>query len=218
MSDFDRNAVASRYSETAGREAAAVDQGLRAYMLHIYNYMVLGLAITGFAALGIFMLSITGDAAAAAKSASGAAIALRGGQFLTPLGYAIFVSPLKWAIILAPLALVFVLSFGIERMRPASIKSRACSACRSVSATTSATLSPIQRTIACASRGSNVPSANASGPHKTGLSKIPKPYSFTGTSFAVKIATTPGAANALDVSICVMRACGRLANNTFIHS
>ena len=119
MSDFDRNAVASRYSETAGREAAAVDQGLRAYMLHIYNYMVLGLAITGFAALGIFMLSITGDAAAAAKSASGAAIALRGGQFLTPLGYAIFVSPLKWAVILAPLALVFVLSFGIERMRPA---------------------------------------------------------------------------------------------------
>jgi FtsH-binding integral membrane protein len=32
----------------------------------------------------------------------------------------VFVSPLKWAIILAPLALVFVLSFGMERMRPAT--------------------------------------------------------------------------------------------------
>ena len=30
-------------------------------MLRIYNYMVLGLAITGFAALGIYMLSVTTD-------------------------------------------------------------------------------------------------------------------------------------------------------------
>ena len=48
-------------------EAVVVDEGLRAYMLRIYNYMVLGLAITGFAALGIYMLSVTGDMAAAAK-------------------------------------------------------------------------------------------------------------------------------------------------------
>ena len=39
---------------------------------------------------------------------------------LTALGNALFVSPLKWVVILAPLALVFVLSFGIERMRPAT--------------------------------------------------------------------------------------------------
>jgi FtsH-binding integral membrane protein len=32
----------------------------------------------------------------------------------------LFVSPLKWAVILAPLGLVFLLSFGIERMRPAT--------------------------------------------------------------------------------------------------
>ncbi|GIK82614.1 MAG: Bax inhibitor-1/YccA family protein [Pseudorhodoplanes sp.] len=119
MSDFDRNAVAGRYGQTVGREEAAIDQGLRSYMLHIYNYMVLGLAITGFAALGIYMLSITGDASAAARSTTGAAIALRGGQYLTSFGYAVFVSPLKWAIILAPLALVFVISFGVHRMRPA---------------------------------------------------------------------------------------------------
>ena len=74
MSDFDRNAVAGRYGQTVGREEAAlIDQGLRAYMLHIYNYMVLGLAITGFAALGIYMLSITNDAAAAGKVMRGGA-------------------------------------------------------------------------------------------------------------------------------------------------
>ena len=97
--------------------------GLRAYMLRVYNYMVIGLAITGFAALGIYMLSITGDMAAAAKvMRSGAEIpaAYRANTYLTPLGYTLFVSPLKWAVILAPLAMVFVLSFGMQRMRPAT--------------------------------------------------------------------------------------------------
>ncbi len=66
MSDFDRNAAT--YDRAAGRATSAViDQGLRSYMLQVYNYMVLGLAITGFAALGVYMLSVTGDAAAAAK-------------------------------------------------------------------------------------------------------------------------------------------------------
>ena len=125
MSDFDRNAVAGRFGKTIGREEAVVDQGLRSYMLHIYNYMVLGLAITGFAALGIYMLSITADASLAAKVMKGGAeipAQIRAGAnlvYLTPLGYALFVSPLKWAVILAPLAMVFVLSFGIQRMRPA---------------------------------------------------------------------------------------------------
>jgi FtsH-binding integral membrane protein len=36
-------------------------------MLHVYNYMVIGLAITGLAALGIYIISVTGDASAAAK-------------------------------------------------------------------------------------------------------------------------------------------------------
>ena len=47
---------------------------------------------------------------------AGGAMALRGGLYLTPIGYALFVSPLKWLIILAPLALVFFLSFRIESL------------------------------------------------------------------------------------------------------
>jgi FtsH-binding integral membrane protein len=121
MSDYDRNATAAPFGTSIGRaEAAAIDAGLRAYMLNVYNYMVLGLAITGLAALGIYMLSVTGDAGSAARNAAGAAIALRGGQFLTPLGYAMFAGPLKWLVIFAPLGLVFALSFGIERMKPAT--------------------------------------------------------------------------------------------------
>jgi FtsH-binding integral membrane protein len=122
MSDLNRNAAA--YDRAAGRTTQAViDQGLRSFMLHVYNYMALGLAITGLAAIGIYLLSVTGDASAAATALRNGVqmpVAIRGGQFLTPLGYAIFVSPLKWAIILSPLALVFLLSFGMERMRPAT--------------------------------------------------------------------------------------------------
>ena len=52
MSDLDRN-YASPFGRAAGRvDAATVDAGLRAYMLRIYNYMSIGLAITGLAALG----------------------------------------------------------------------------------------------------------------------------------------------------------------------
>jgi FtsH-binding integral membrane protein len=117
MSDFDRNAATAQYGRPlTGAEAAVVDVGLRAYMLRIYNYMVIGLAITGFAALGIYLLSVTGDAASAAQGVR----PLARGLFLTPLGYALFVSPLKWAVILAPLGLVFFLSFRIQNMRPAT--------------------------------------------------------------------------------------------------
>jgi len=121
MSDYDRNVAAADYGRPLTRaEAAVVDAGLRAYMLRIYNYMVLGLAITGFAALGAYMVSVTGDSASAAKAANGAAFALRQGVYLTPIGYALFISPLKWVVMLAPLGLVFFLSFRAETMRPST--------------------------------------------------------------------------------------------------
>src|SRR3982075_1061201 len=112
MSDLDRN-YASPFGRAAGRvDAATVDAGLRAYMLRIYNYMSIGLAITGLAALGVYMAAVTGDPAAGAVRI--------GSSSLQPFGYAMYVSPLKWLFILAPLAMVFVISAGINRLRPAT--------------------------------------------------------------------------------------------------
>ena len=120
MSDLDRN-YASPFGRAAGRiDAATVDAGLRSYMLSIYNYMTVGLAITGFAALGVYKFAVTSDMADAVRSASGAAIRVAEGQFLTSFGYAMFASPLKWVFILAPLAMVFAISFGINRLKPAT--------------------------------------------------------------------------------------------------
>ncbi len=112
MSDFDRN-YASPFGRAAGRvDTAAIDAGLRAYMLRIYNYMTIGLAITGLAALGVYMGAVTGDPSAAAAKV--------GSTYLTSFGVAMFVSPLKWVFMLAPLAMVFVMSFGINRLKPAT--------------------------------------------------------------------------------------------------
>jgi FtsH-binding integral membrane protein len=123
MSDFDRNLAPAQYGHTIGQAGTvAVDEGLRAYMLRIYNYMVLGLAITGFAALGVYMISTTGDASAAATVLrNGMEIPARiGSHYLTPAGAFLFASPFRWVLMLAPLGMVFLLSFGIQRMRPAT--------------------------------------------------------------------------------------------------
>ena len=122
MSDFDRNIATAPFGPSIGRAGTvAVDQGLRAYMLRIYNYMVLGLAITGLAALGIYRASVTGDAANAAqvvRNGIESYARISGDLYWTPIGQLIFGGPIKWLVIVAPLALVFVISFGIDRLRP----------------------------------------------------------------------------------------------------
>ncbi|MBX9711499.1 MAG: Bax inhibitor-1/YccA family protein [Xanthobacteraceae bacterium] len=113
MSDLDRNYASPFGRAATGRtDAAAVDAGLRSYMLKIYNYMSIGLAITGLAALGLYMAAVTTDTTAAAGKI--------GSVLLTSFGVALFVSPLKWLFMLAPLVMVFAISFGINRLRPST--------------------------------------------------------------------------------------------------
>jgi FtsH-binding integral membrane protein len=99
MADF-RN-YQNRTPQAGVQTGAMIDEGLRAYMLKVYNLMALGLAITGLAAYGAFSL------------------AFADGQ-ITAFGQAIYLSPLKWVVIFAPLAMVFFLSFRINRMSVAA--------------------------------------------------------------------------------------------------
>ena len=105
MADF-RNYQAGM--TTAGARAdAAIDQGLRAYMIRVYNLMAMGLAITGIAALGTVWL---------ATDPSSAVATLPNGKTLTNFGVMLYTSPLRWVVMLAPLAMVFFLSFRVEKM------------------------------------------------------------------------------------------------------
>lgn len=104
MSDFDRNAPVWGAARAQQTSAVEMDQGLRSFMLGVYNNMTIGLAITGLVAIGISMLAIAG------YSPTGKVTAL------TPLGQALYLSPLKWVVMLAPLAFIFFFSFRAEQM------------------------------------------------------------------------------------------------------
>ena len=99
MSDYDRSASARFGAGVARSGAAAIDQGLRAYMIGVYNHMTLGLGVTG-------LVSFAAYKAAVIESASGHIAGL------TSFGQAIYVSPLRLVVIFAPLAIVFGLSAG----------------------------------------------------------------------------------------------------------
>ncbi|TVR09425.1 MAG: Bax inhibitor-1/YccA family protein [Salinarimonadaceae bacterium] len=102
MQTNEQNRIA--YGATTTRSQVEIDQGLRAFMLGVYNNMVLGLAITGLVALGAFMMATT--------TAPG------GGLALTAFGEAIYMSPLRWVLMLSPLAFIFFFAFKIESLKP----------------------------------------------------------------------------------------------------
>jgi len=83
MSNYDRNAAGALADRTV-----AIDAGLRAYMLRVYNYMAMGVGLTGLVAMLTY-------------------------QFTGP---ALLESPLMWVFMLAPVALVFFISSRINTL------------------------------------------------------------------------------------------------------
>lgn len=85
MAAYEREALRARAASVSD-----VDEGLRAFMIRVYNYMTLGLALTG--AIAFFTAN-------------------------SPTVFnAIYGSGLAWVVMLAPLGFILVLSFGIQRM------------------------------------------------------------------------------------------------------
>jgi uncharacterized protein len=78
---------------------ASTDEGLRAYMLSVYNYMASGVLLTGIIAVLFAMGSPS-------------------------LAEQIFLAPgfMKWIVMLAPVGLVMWLSFGINKLSEGSAK------------------------------------------------------------------------------------------------
>jgi FtsH-binding integral membrane protein len=106
MSDFDRNIAARR--GYGADQAVAVDAGLRAYMIRVYNYMATGVGLTGVVAWLTF------------NAAGGDAIRTVGGQItgLTPFGQMLFNPVVAIGLFLATLGLVFFMSFRVDKLQP----------------------------------------------------------------------------------------------------
>jgi FtsH-binding integral membrane protein len=90
----DRDAAFGRV-DTIRREG--IDEGLRAYMLGVYNYMAAGLAVSGIIAYFV--------------SASPA--------ILTTIYTN---TALTWVVMLAPLAFILAISFGIQKMKASTVQ------------------------------------------------------------------------------------------------
>jgi len=91
MANFDPRTTAAGGPTSVGARAAAFDDGLRAHMLSVYNYMASGVLLTGVVAM-LF------------SGWSGSQDILFGP------------GPLKYLIMFAPLGFVLVLSFGINKL------------------------------------------------------------------------------------------------------
>src|SRR4029077_20401978 len=98
MADYDNRALRGQ----TGAVTDVVDQGLRTYMLRVYNYMLVGLLLTGLLAYGTTMLTTTTEPSAAAAM-------MRNGVMLTSFGVTLYTSPLQWLVMLAPLGMVMFL-------------------------------------------------------------------------------------------------------------
>jgi len=81
----------TKSNQTRSQATAIANEGLRSYMLSIYNYMTLGLGITGVVAL------LTASS-----------------QTMLEV---IYTTPLRWVVMLAPLGFVFFFSARINRIQ-----------------------------------------------------------------------------------------------------
>ncbi|WP_262693803.1 Bax inhibitor-1/YccA family protein [Kordiimonas aquimaris] len=90
------NRFNTAYRAGTAQQTAEYDEGLRAYMLKVYNYMSSGVLLTGV----IAMLVGTNEA----------------------LLSTIYSGGLRWIVALAPLAFVMVMSFGAHRMKSSTLQ------------------------------------------------------------------------------------------------
>ena len=96
MADYD-----NRLARGADGALASVDAGLRAYMLRVYNYMLVGLGLTG---------------AVAWLTANTPLVNVFYNQVQTANGVGIQPNILGWIAVFAPVAMVFFLSFRLQKM------------------------------------------------------------------------------------------------------
>lgn len=99
-SDNSRLAPYGFGSGTFTRSQVEFDAGLRAHMIGVYNYLMLGLALSGAIAYAVANTPL-GD------------LFYSGPRELTPLG---------WVALLAPLGLILIASFGAQSLSPAGLQ------------------------------------------------------------------------------------------------
>ena len=105
--EFNKQNIQTKATSTTTHE---IDEGLRAYMLKVYNFMASGVLLTGFISLLVFEISGGMEITLGPSGLTG---------LTDPFGQLIFNSGFKWIVMLAPLGIVMYMSFGIKNMSAA---------------------------------------------------------------------------------------------------
>lgn len=90
-----------RYDPVTG-----VDEGLRAFMLSVYNLMMVGLAITGIVAWLVYTLTVTVNPAEAALWEDYTPIQITATEYLNDWGALLWLTPVSYLVCFGPLALL----------------------------------------------------------------------------------------------------------------
>jgi FtsH-binding integral membrane protein len=104
MPDFNRTYTGVRRAVDTDR-AIGVDEGLRTYMVRVYSYMAIGVALTGIVSWLTFKAAVTES---------------QGQSVLTPFGQMIFSGPTILVLVLGTLGLVFLISWKINSLAPST--------------------------------------------------------------------------------------------------
>ena len=85
--------------------AVDIDEGLRKHMLRVYNYMTLGLGLTGAVAFAVVSVP-----------------AIRDLFYVMQGNVLVGVKPLAYVAMIAPLVFILVISFGLNRMKTSTVQ------------------------------------------------------------------------------------------------
>ncbi len=96
------------FGTAARTQTAEFDEGLRSYMLKVYNYMASGVLLTGIVAM------LVGN--------NEALNSLFFTQQMTPYGVHLSMTGLGWLATLSPLAFILVMNFGINKLSAGALQ------------------------------------------------------------------------------------------------
>ena len=103
--EFNKGNILNKIKE-ATKETVVMDEGLRAHMLKVYNYMAAGVFLTGIISLISFKMSVVTDASGSIAG-------------FTSYGNTIFFSGFKWIVMFAFVVPALYMMFGIKKMSTA---------------------------------------------------------------------------------------------------
>ncbi len=100
--------------------AAGVDEGLRAFMLSVYSYVAMGLAMTGVVAFMTYSMTVTGDPSLAAVWDDGTPAQITQTEYLTELGAMLWLTPISYAVCWGPLLILIVFGGAFRNLSPSA--------------------------------------------------------------------------------------------------